>query len=252
LAVSLNEKLKNTTDHILPLTASARMAALGQMTANIAHELNNPLSVLRALSESISEHMGKTPGGASSELGLWTEKISTTVSRISRVISGLRTVSRDGSGDQLVVADPIEMVRETLEFSEQRLRYFGIKTRVDAGEGATRVRCRPVQVSQALLNLLNNSVDALASGHETADRWIRISVEERGDQVWICVTDSGHGISAGVANRIFRPFFTTKGLGAGTGLGLSISRQLVQANGGTLEHDPSSQHTRFAIRLPKA
>lgn len=83
------------------------------------------------------------------------------------------------------------------------------------------------------------------------ERWIRLRVEERGDHVLIHVTDSGPGVPSGVASRIFKPFFTTKGLGSGTGLGLSISRQLAQANGGTLDLDDSSPHTTFSIRLPR-
>ncbi len=251
LAVSLNEKLKNTTDHLLPLIASARMAALGQMTANIAHELNNPLGVLRALSESIAQSVSKGGAGDSREVNQWAEKISATVARIGRVIAGLRTVSRDGSGDPVSAVDPVELIRQTLEFCEQRLRYFGIHAEVEEPRAPLRVACRPVQISQALLNLLNNSVDAISGAAAHEKRWIRLSVEERGDQVLLAVTDSGPGIPSAVANRMFRPFFTTKGPGAGTGLGLSISRSLVQANEGTLCLDGESRNTRFLIWLPR-
>jgi C4-dicarboxylate-specific signal transduction histidine kinase len=186
-----------------------------------------------------------------SEIGQWAEKIGSTVARIGRVISGLRTVSRDGSSDPMVPADPVALVQSTLEFCEQRLRYFAIKTEVHAPAQPLHVLCRPVQISQAILNLLNNAVDALSTLPASAERWVRLSVEDRGDQVLICVTDSGPGVPSAVANRIFRPFFTTKGLGSGTGLGLSISRQLVQANGGTLSLDGDSKDTRFAIWLSR-
>jgi signal transduction histidine kinase len=251
LAVSLNEKLKSTTDHLLPLISSARMAALGQMTANIAHELNNPLAVLRTLSERIAEHIGK-PDTDAAEVKSWAEKIGSTVMRISKLISGLRSVSRDGAGDPLVPVDPAQIVHETLEFCEQRLRLFEIKTELRIADDRSMIRCRSVQISQAILNLLNNSMDALSTMQEPHDRWIRIEVQKAGHDIMLSVTDSGVGIPSDLTDRIFRPFFTTKGLGCGTGLGLSISRQLVEANGGALALDTASKQTRFVIRMPCA
>lgn len=255
LAVSLNEKLKNTTDHLLPLVASARMAALGQMTANIAHELGNPLAVLQALSVGISEGMSGTRSAQpnnDAEIGAWAEKIGSTVAHVGRVISALRSVSRDGSGDPLAQADSGAIIRETLGFCEQRFRHFGIAKEVAVAAKAPSIRCRPVQISQALLNLLNNSVDAIAALRaESQTRLIRVSVEINGLQVVIAVEDSGIGISPELSGRIFRPFFTTKPVGVGTGLGLSISRQLVESNGGTLTLEKSSKFTRFEIRLPQ-
>jgi signal transduction histidine kinase len=253
LAVSLNDKLKNTTDHLLPLVASARLAALGQMTANIAHELGNPLAVLQALSAGISEGMAGSRRGASAEdaeLGAWAEKIGSTVAHVGRVISALRSVSRDGSGDPLVHADSGAIVRETLGFCEERFRHYRITTEVLVAQKAPTVKCRPVQVSQALLNLLNNSVDAIAAlPTESLTRLIRVSVEMRDSQVVIAVEDSGIGVSPMISARIFKPFFTTKPLGLGTGLGLSLSRQLIEANGGTLSLEKAPKLTRFEVRL---
>jgi signal transduction histidine kinase len=263
LAVSINDKLKSTTDHLLPLIASARVAALGQMTAHIAHELGNPLSVLQSLSACISESIneGLAESGSlqeprAGEIAQWADKVGATVAHIGRVISALRSVSRDGSADPLVPTDPGAIIHETLGFCEQRFRLFGIRVDTRIPSRSPSVLCRPSQVSQALLNLLNNSVDAIAcigsQGLVAGESWVSVSLEARGDRVVIAVEDSGPGVPAGSAETIFKPFYTTKGVGAGTGLGLSLSRQLIEANDGTLTLERASKPTRFEIQLPCA
>jgi signal transduction histidine kinase len=249
LALSLNQKLLSTTDHILPLIASARLAALGQMTANIVHELNNPLSVLRAFSGRISESLKESKPDLA-EIVTWSDKISSTVSRINRVIGGLSAVSRNGGTDPATGFNPTVAVGDTIDFCEQRFQSHSIQVEVRSAERCPPVFCRPVQFSQAILNLLNNAVDAVSALPETKARWIHVEIAEAPRGVAIAVTDSGAGVRADQADQIFKPFFTTKGLGHGTGLGLSISRQMMEANGGTLELMPGS--SRFVITLPQA
>jgi C4-dicarboxylate-specific signal transduction histidine kinase len=98
---------------------------------------------------------------------------------------------------------------------------------------------------------MNNAVDAILAQDPPTDRWIRVGIEEKEDQVLISVTDSGPGVPRAIARHIFRPFFTTKSAEGGTGLGLSISRSLLRENGGELSLDESSPHTRFVIRLSR-
>jgi len=95
---------------------------------------------------------------------------------------------------------------------------------------------------------MNNAQDAVAGSTE---RWVKISAQDVGTQIKINVTDSGGGIPREVADRLFRPFFSTKG-NKGTGLGLGISRKIIEAHGGRLVLDASCANTRFTITLPKA
>ena len=109
--------------------------------------------------------------------------------------------------------------------------------------------CRPNEVSQVLLNLLNNSYDAV---EELEDKWIQVVTSIKNDKVCISVIDSGNGISQEIANEIMQPFFTTKPIGKGTGLGLSISKNLLESQQGELIIDHESANTKFDILLPKA
>lgn len=251
IAKSLNHKLKATTDHVLPLIASARLAALGQMTANIVHELNNPLTVLKNHAYLIETRLKKNPQDIEDILDS-ASKINATIDRISRVLAGLKTTSRDGQKDPLIDFNPSSIVRETIDFCEERLRHFSIKIETHIPTQCPLIRGRPVQLSQAFLNLLNNAVDALSELPKPQPRWIQIEITPEKNQLALFVTDSGNGISEELAEKIFKPFYTTKGLGQGTGLGLSIARQVLEENGGSLSLDRDYANTRFVIRLPLA
>jgi signal transduction histidine kinase len=100
-----------------------------------------------------------------------------------------------------------------------------------------------------LLNLLNNAHDAV---EKVPDRWIRISAADLGKDVEIRVADSGPGISPGLRERIFQPFFTTKDVGKGTGLGLSVAKGIIESHAGWLGLNPSPEETCFVIQLPKS
>jgi signal transduction histidine kinase len=133
-----------------------------------------------------------------------------------------------------------------LSLCAEKFRTSGVDLIVEPIPDLT-LHCRPVQISQVLLNLLTNAFQA-ASRQE--QNWIKVAVREAGKSVYISVTDSGRGISDEVRSRMFEPFFTTKEVGQGTGLGLSTSRSIVHAHNGDLVYDTDAGHTRFSIRLP--
>ena len=106
------------------------------------------------------------------------------------------------------------------------------------------------QISQVLLNLLNNAHDAIKELGENP-KWIQIDVHKKDEKyIQLSVTDCGHGIPKQHLNKIMQPFFTTKEVGKGTGLGLSISSEIIKNHGGSLTYDAQSKHTRFVIELP--
>jgi C4-dicarboxylate-specific signal transduction histidine kinase len=123
-----------------------------------------------------------------------------------------------------------------------------IKLQVDEIDPTWSIECRESQISQVLLNLLSNAHDAV-QGTEKA--WIALSVKELGEHFEISVTDSGHGIPESIAQKVMKPFFTTKPLGKGTGLGLSISSNIMIDHHGELRVDTTSANTRFVMTLPK-
>ena len=224
---------------------SAKMAALGEMSSNIAHEVNNPLTaiLLRA------ERLGRLAAGGALDVESVARTacdIEKTVNRIRRIVDALRTFARDANKDPMR-AEPIgQIVRETLDLCAERFRQHAIVLTVDPIPDDWRACCRSIQISQILLNLLSNAHDAV---EDRPDPWVRLAAEANEDEIKIAVVDSGPGIAPEHVDRIMEPFFTTKPIGKGTGLGLSVSKGIAEANGGRLEFDRTSPETRFVLTL---
>ncbi len=228
------------------LLAAARLAALGEMAGGIAHEINTPLSTIGINVAVLKDQLGTdTPRPARTTNAL--DTIERTLTRIADVIRGLRTYARDGVNDQPHPVVLTTILEDTLAICRQRLRSHGIALQVDNTAPGIVLNCVPVQISQVLLNLLNNAYDAVLP---LVDKWIHVGIQQLDHTCTIRVMDSGQGIPAGVRERIMDAFFTTKQHGQGSGLGLSISRSIITAHGGTLSLDPAAAHTTFVISLP--
>ncbi len=224
---------------------AAKMAALGEMAGGIAHEINNPLAIILGRINLIKQAMLRdelTP----EKLLTFVDKLEVTSSRISKIVSGLRHFSRSGEHDPFYNTAIKSVVLDTLEICSERFRLSTVPIEVGDLENLF-VRCRSVQISQVLLNLLNNSLDAVS---ELPEKWVKISARLADSDVYLSVEDSGTGISESIQEKIMEPFFTTKKVGKGTGLGLSISRGILQEHGGDLILDKTSKNTRFVIKLP--
>jgi signal transduction histidine kinase len=224
---------------------SAKMAALGEMSGNIAHEVNNPLTAILLRAERLGRQAASGPIDAGSVAKAACD-IEKTVNRIRRIVDALRTFARDANEDPMR-AEPVgQIVRETLELCAERFYQHAIALTVDPIPEDCQVYCRGVQVSQILLNLLSNAHDAVEG---CPNPWVRVTTEANRPEIRIAVIDSGPGIAREHRDRIMEPFFTTKPIGKGTGLGLSVSKGIAEANGGRLAYDPSSAHTRFVLTL---
>ncbi|MCX5743268.1 MAG: ATP-binding protein [Proteobacteria bacterium] len=157
---------------------------------------------------------------------------------------GLNMFAREH--DEVVALAVTTILDDALGLCRARIRTHGVTLEL-AITTAAQVRGRSIELSQVVVNLLNNAFDA---AHTSAEKWIRLSTRDLPDRVQIFVEDSGPGIPAERHDDVFRSFFTTKAAGAGTGLGLSISRRIVDAHGGSLTIDPHAPNTRFVIELP--
>lgn len=226
---------------------ASKMSALGEMAGGIAHEINNPLAIIRGAAE-LLEHGLQSGKLDQQQLSGITVKIRKTVDRVAKIIRGLRTFSRDADEDPLEECFISDILSETLDFCRSRLLSLQIKLLVGEIDPYLRVTCRAVPLSQVFLNLLNNATDAVANDPSP---WIRIDVSDKGSYVEICFTDSGEGLPQKIAEKIMNPFFTTKAPGTGSGLGLSISKRIVEGHSGRIYLDESSHHTRFIVELPK-
>jgi signal transduction histidine kinase len=228
------------------LIQAGKLAALGEMAGGVAHEINNPLATIQMLSGQLRE-VSQEEMIDRGAIALMTQKIEATTHRITRIVTGLRTFSRDGRGDPVERADVGRIIDDALALCSERFRTQGIELRIVQPRAGLQFACRPTQIVQVLVNLMNNAFDAV---EKLEHRWVELQVVEVGEWVDILVTDSGGGISQGVLDKMFQPFFTTKDIGKGTGLGLSLSKGLIESHEGSLFVDTECERTRFVIRMP--
>lgn len=221
---------------------ATKMAALGEMAGGVAHEINNPLATIMLRSQIMLEDANELP-----EIKEHLHIVIRTAERISKIIQGLRNFSRDASRDPFQKVSLEKIIEDTLSFCQARFKNKDINLIVKGIPKDLEIECRATQISQILINLLNNSCDAI---EDAAIKWIEISARVENETVEVSITDSGSGIPPDIAEKIMQPFFTTKDIGKGTGLGLSVSKGIIEAHGGTLKLDPSGSNTKFLIQLP--
>ncbi len=226
---------------------AAQLSAVGEMAASVAHEINNPLAILQGKA-TILQKLGRQGTLSIEKVIQEADKMIHASMRISKILQSLRFVARNGDQDPLVSCHVLSVLEEVLELAEDRFRNHNIDLRLNV-DRQHWVLCRQVQLGQVLLNLMNNAFDAV---YGNAGAWLEVRSFVLADKVYLAVTDSGQGLVPEVAEKIMRPFFTTKGLGKGTGLGLSISQAIIEGHGGRLFLDDSGPHTCFVIELPKA
>jgi two-component system NtrC family sensor kinase len=225
---------------------SAKLVALGEMAGSIAHEINNPLAIIQANANLLKDLMGEN---IDKVMGLKiAEKIISTTDRIAKIIKGLRIISRNGDGDPFSPVALGLLIEDTLGICREKFKSHAVKIEINSQSALTQIECRQVQITQVLINLLNNAYDAVEN---LPERWVKIDITEDSESVEISLTDSGNGLPKELIEKIYQPFFTTKGIGKGTGLGLSISKGLIQSHKGKLWVDETCQNTRFTINLPK-
>lgn len=228
------------------IVAASKMSALGEMAAGLAHEINNPVAIIHGHA-TLLKHVA-LHGGEPEVIKKTAEVVAQTADRISKITRSLLAFARDAGHDPFELTSLKSVIDDTAEFCRQRFRKYGVELSIDPVSPDLRIECRPVQVSQVLLNLLNNAFDAV---EKSPKQQIHIAVKDLENFVEVSVKDSGPGIPAGLRERIFQPFFTTKEVGRGTGLGLSVASGLIQAHGGRLTFESSGEGTRFVITLPK-
>jgi signal transduction histidine kinase len=228
---------------------ASRLAHLGEMAGGIAHEINNPLTIILGHAQmgllmlDRGEHHTKLD-----KLRASLEKIEQTSHRIEQIIRGLKNFARDGTNEPMAVISLGAIIEETIAMYSDRFRKKGIVLEWKNEAPEVRIPCVAVQVQQVLINLLGNALDA-TEGVEKG--WVRIHTSlDGGPFVLVAIEDGGSGVPEAIRHRILEPFFSTKPVGKGTGLGLSISLGIVERHRGTLSLDSASAPTRFILRLP--
>jgi signal transduction histidine kinase len=221
LASDLAVTIENSRLHH-QLVRSEKLAALGQLVAGVAHELNNPLTGIMGYADLLSEEV------EGQKAAKRVEKLGAEARRMKRIVDGLLRFARQNN-PAARAADFETALHDVIQLREFHIRKLGIKMDVHVAPDLPRISIGEDELKQVLLNILNNAIDAV---EESAQRCISISATRQGDRVFIRFDDSGPGFSD--LNRAFDPFFTTKPVGKGTGLGLSICYGIIQEAGGEI------------------
>ncbi len=269
IEATLNE-LKSTQSQLIQ---SEKMASLGELTAGIAHEIQNPLNFVNNFSEvstelvdEMNEEINKgnldDAKEIANDLKQNLEKINHHGKRAGDIVKGMLQHSSSGNGKK----EPTDINKLADEYL--RLAYHGLRAKdksfnatmkTDFDESIGTVNVIPQDIGRVVLNLINNAFYAasLPSEREFSDSdksnvpTVWVSTKKVGDKVLVCVKDNGPGIPQKILDKIFQPFFTTKPTGQGTGLGLSLSYDIVKAHGGELKVETKEgEGSEFIIQLP--
>lgn len=260
------DDLKNAQSQ---LVQSEKMASLGELTAGIAHEIQNPLNFVNNFSEVSSELLEEMreelDKGELDEAKLISLDIQQNLKKINQhgkradaIVKGMLQHSRISGGNRAMTAIN-SLVDEYLRLAYHGLRAkdksFNSSMKTEFDPNAGQINLVSQELGRVLLNLINNAFYAVSerkkASKEAYDPLVQLITKRKGDWVEIKIQDNGIGIPASVKEKIFQPFFTTKPTGQGTGLGLSISYDIVKAHGGEiLVESKEGEGTQFCIRLP--
>lgn len=227
------------------LHQSEKMAAFGSLLAGVAHELNNPLSIVIGNALMLAEEAAEQSAPALAERA---QRVQAAAERCGRIVRSFLAMARQRDTQKRPVA-----VRALLDAVLQILAYgmrsSGVAIEQVIAPDMPLVSCDADQMQQVLSNLLVNAHQALEA--QPQPRRVRLSAHAEADWVQIEVADNGPGVPEEIRSRVFDPFFTTKPIGAGTGIGLVVSRGIVEAHGGSLVLAPSCDGGAcFVVRLP--
>ncbi|MBW2366967.1 MAG: PAS domain S-box protein [Deltaproteobacteria bacterium] len=237
------------------LIQASKMATLGEMATGVAHELNQPLSVIKTASSFCMKKVRKNEDIEIQTVRTIIEKIDSNVDRADKIISHMRQLARK-TDLVLVKIQMNDVLRNAFEIFSQQLRIRGIDVIWDITEDLPLVRSDPDRMEQVFINLMINARDAIEDNWVKKDRASidkRITLRTWSEKRAVCieVRDSGSGIPKNIVEKIYEPFFTTKEVGKGTGLGLSISYGFVKDCGGSIEvQSTSSKGTSFVLKFP--
>jgi two-component system NtrC family sensor kinase len=221
------------------LARAERLAWVGQMLAQITHEVRNPLNAMSLNAELLAEDLEALPLDRRQESLEMLGTVRSEIERLEKITEHYLALARRPA-PTMVPTDPVELVRGVARLLEEQLRRDGVELELELAEGEL-VDLDPDQLRQALLNVVRNAAEAGAE---------RVSIRlHRGeDGLDVVVSDDGPGFPAEDAARAFDPFFTTKA--KGSGLGLAITRQILEDHAGTVLLEPTDQGTRLVLRLP--
>ena len=260
------EELKATQQQLIQ---SEKMASLGELTAGIAHEIQNPLNFVNNFSEVNGELIQELQAeaekgnledvkGIAKEIGFNSDKINHHGKRADAIVKGMLQHSRTSSG-QKEPTDLNALADEYLRLAYHGLRAkdksFNASMKTDFDHSIGKINIIPQDIGRVVLNLITNAFYAVDEKKKQIgadyEPTVSVSTKKNNSKIEIRVKDNGNGIPQKVLDKIFQPFFTTKPTGQGTGLGLSLSYDIVKAHGGELKVETKEgEGSEFILQIP--
>lgn len=220
---------------------NSKLSSLGELSAGIAHEINNPLCIIAGNIDLLKTQCEKEP-----KLLKRIDAIEKATFRIAKIVSGLKKFSNFSKSSVKEILSVSKIINESLSLAEIKTKRLDIPVYTEIDEDCW-VKGNEAELGQVLISLVSNSVDAIQDNEE---KWIKVKSFKENNQVIVQVIDSGKGLSQNVKNKIFEPFFTTKDVGMGTGLGLSVSKGILDEHEGSISLNSNMCNTCFEIKLP--
>ncbi len=238
------------------LIQTSKMATLGEMATGVAHELNQPLSVIKTASNFLMKKVRKKEPIKDEILYTMAEEIDGHVDRATKIINHMRQFGRK-SDLELEKIQINKVLKSAFEIFSQQLKVRGIDVEWNIHENLPEIMADPNRLEQVFINLLINARDAIEERwgnmeYKPGDKTISLTTEYTDKKVIVKVCDTGTGIPKAIQDKIFDPFFTTKKVGEGTGLGLSISYGIIKDCGGAISaiSEDENQGACFVITFP--
>jgi PAS domain S-box-containing protein len=228
------------------LIQSEKMAAVGLLAGGVAHEINNPMSIILGFAQSIAKRIREAD-----PLYLPLKSIEREAERCKKLVNDLLTFSRAGKTKAEII-DINATIDQTLSLIEIQTKVKNIEIIKTYGTGLPQIVANKNQLQQVILNICNNAIDAIdANPIPDSARVITIGARNNETQIEIAISDTGHGMIETVKNHLFEPFFTTKEVGKGTGLGLSLCYEIIRKLDGVIEvESEAGEGSTFIIKLP--
>lgn len=231
-----------------------RLLMIGEMSAGIIHDINNPLSIAVASLELSKMNLDDMLDGDISEdkikvIKKYLNNMESSLSRISKISESVRILSY-GDESEFECVNLSHLLSDVGIFCQSFLNKNEVDLNTDISSDYI-IKGNQTMLTQLFVNLIKNASDAI-SDLDCFNKWVNISCVDHKDCLELKIVDGGMGIPEAIRSKIFDPFFTTKKLGVGTGLGLGLCRQIVEYHAGTIEVEVNSKNTTFIIKLPKS
>lgn len=238
------ELAKNRQD----MEHASRLVTIGEMVSSISHEIRNPLTIIAGKASYFKILAAKGP----LDINAVTREADVIIKMVDRISKIIQTTLRFSRGDKDSQLKPValgQVIEDATALTASKIKIENVTLHVTQDRALEQtIECHPLQISQVIVNLINNAIDAMEGQSE---KWIAIDVKDCGDKFKIIVSDGGPGIPADLKEKIMQPFFTTKPADKGTGLGLSISQNIMANHMGDLKLLPEEKNTTFVIEMWK-